>query len=168
MYRACKMEQGWSRVPKARLSIAACASESRDSQAGITRGNAFSKHMSLQHPPRSHVTRHDEATVGGTNDRGNCGFVSLGESLEALARPFDATDSTHTHAQGRRRLHVRQELLASRGPEVQSRPPPHLTDLVCQLHLYISAAFAFHLTLFSSLPSLSTHQLTTLLLHPFN
>jgi hypothetical protein len=114
--------------------------------------------MFFQYPPRSHVTRHDEATVGGTNDGGNCGFVSPAECLEArylyrhkrTGRVADCTSTTKSH----------REVLANRGPEVQSWPPPHSTDLDRQLHLYISAAFAFHLTLFFSLPSSSTHQLT--------
>jgi hypothetical protein len=122
-------------------------------QTSRTRGNAFSKHTCLPYPPRSHVTRHDEATVGGTNDRGNCGFVSLGLLLSLWRRSHGhATDTTH--GQGRR-LHIHrsvrchQELLASRGPQSSPGLPTSLADLHRQLHLYISAAFAFHLTLFS-------------------
>ena len=40
-------------------------------------------------------------------------------------------------------------MLASRGPQSSPGLPTSLADLHPQLHLYISAAFAFHLTLFS-------------------
>ena len=101
------------------------------------------------------MTRHDEATVGGTNDRGNCGFVSLlsvAESLEALSHGH-ATDTTHARP-GSPIAHppvheCHQEVLASRGPQSSPGLPTSLADLHPQLHLYISAAFAFHLTLFS-------------------